>query len=59
MRFRKHEWNKTPILVIQHKVLHFNELNKLYRKRAPKKKAVTWGQAYRNAIRYYEKQVDE
>lgn len=50
-------WKPHDPLLIYHKIGHFNELNNLYKQKHTKTKPVTWGQAYRDAVRYYEKQA--
>lgn len=44
-------WKPHDPLLIYHKIGHFNELNDSYQPKHPKKKPVTWGQAYRNAMK--------
>jgi hypothetical protein len=50
-------WKPHDPLLIYPKIRHFNELIDSYQPKPPKKKPVTWGQAYRDALRYYGKQV--
>lgn len=56
---KRRGWYKRNTLLIFHKIGHFNESNDSYKLNPLKKKPVTWGQAYRNGIRYYEKQLGE
>lgn len=59
MIFKRSEWNAYPSQLLNSKIAQFNAMNS--RPKAPPKKRLTttWGKAFTNALRYYEKQMDK